>query len=63
MKRFTKCAYFDYQREKVFFRTDENVRKSVRRKKIMTKVALRINETVACGPPKKCPKCKKLKST
>lgn len=34
---FTKCAYFSYQRDKVFFRTDENVRRMhVARKSLAT---------------------------
>ena len=63
IQQFTKCAYFNYQHDKIFFRTDKNVRRSIRRKKKVTRAKLRVNETVECGPPEKCLKCGAAKIT
>jgi hypothetical protein len=52
-----KCAYFDYQREKVFLRTNETVRKAqqrIRRREKSRK--LRVNRTIEARS-KKCPHC------
>ena len=57
MESIVKCAYFDYQQEKVLFRTDEHVRRSVRRKRQGARACPKINRVVHCGPPGDCPKC------
>lgn len=57
MKNIVKFAYFTYQQEKVFFRTDRNVRKSIRRKHHVSKAIPKANRVVECGPPRSCPKC------
>ena len=51
-----KCAYFEYQREKVFIRTNENLRKSKKKQKITRKKVHRINEKKVVKI-KVCPNC------
>jgi predicted RecB family nuclease len=54
----TKCAYFDYQRDKVLCRTNQAVKKTVRRlKRPIKKRVLRVNREVECGRPRCCPHC------
>lgn len=50
----TKCAYFDYQRDKVFFRTNSNIRAIKRRKRKRT---FRINKEVTIRA-RRCRYCK-----
>ena len=57
LETITKRAYFNYQQNKVFFRTDKNVRRSIRRKQRTLRARLKGNKTVDCEPPMKCPKC------
>lgn len=57
MKTIVKCAYFNYQQAKVFFRTDKNVRRSIRRKRRSSRASLRVNSVLTCAPPEKCAKC------
>ena len=57
LEAIVKCAYFDYQQEKIYFRTDKNVRRSVRRKRQALIASKRVNRLVRCDPPRDCPKC------
>jgi predicted RecB family nuclease len=57
MKQFTQCAYFNYQRDKVFFRTDKAVRRSSRRRHRSAAAPLRANQVVVGSAPERCPKC------
>ena len=52
-----KCAYSDYQREKVYVRTSPALRKSLRRKKDACRRRLKINEKVECERPQVCSRC------
>jgi hypothetical protein len=54
--QINKCAYFDYQRERVFLRTNEAVKKSIRRQKRSRKKA-RVSKTILCEPPTVCKAC------
>jgi hypothetical protein len=53
----TKCAYFDYQRDKVLCRTDPSLRRSLRRKKERRSTLWRVNQEVECERPQSCPAC------
>jgi hypothetical protein len=53
----TKCAYFNYQQDKVFFRQDKAVRRSVQRRRRAAKSRLKPNTIVDCGPPQNCLTC------
>jgi hypothetical protein len=55
---FTKCAYFDYQRDKVLIRTEANVRITAKRKQRISRRKLRINQRIECSAPEVCPRCK-----
>jgi len=53
-----KCAYFDYQRAKVYWRTDDSLRKSFNTKKRNRQRYQRVNKVIEIPRPKKCPLCK-----
>jgi predicted RecB family nuclease len=52
-----KCAYSDYQREKVYLRTSPALRQSLLRKRRTEKKRLRVNQHVECERPAACPAC------
>jgi predicted RecB family nuclease len=53
----TKCAYFDYQRNKVLCRTSPAVKASIARKERAKTPAYRVNQQVECEDVKVCPYC------
>jgi predicted RecB family nuclease len=53
----TKCAYFDYQRDKVLCRTSPAVKASFARKKRSRPPAYRVNQVVEFDRPDGCPAC------
>jgi hypothetical protein len=55
--KITRCAYFDYQRDKVLCRTSPAVKASVRRKKQPRPSSYRVNREVECGLRVVCPCC------
>ena len=56
--KIIKCAYFKYQTNKVFFRTSQSVRDSIRRKKQASKSRTpKINKIIVCPPPTRCINC------
>jgi len=57
LKHVAKCAYFDYQREKVFVRTQRHFRIINRRHRKLRRTAIRANKTIA-RTRRKCPKCR-----
>jgi predicted RecB family nuclease len=57
MEAINRCAYSDYQRDKVYLRTSGAVQKSLRRKERADKKKPRVNEEVECGMPDVCPQC------
>jgi predicted RecB family nuclease len=57
LEQINKCAYSDYQREKIYVRTSPAVRRSLKRKLRQGKKKLKVNEEVMCPPPEKCPEC------
>jgi predicted RecB family nuclease len=57
LAHINKCAYSDYQREKVYVRTSPALRKSLRRGQRASKKRPRVNDEVECGRPEVCPEC------
>ena len=55
--RITKCAYFDYQRDKVICRTSPGVKKITRSKKRPRRRTWKVNQEIECGTPVVCPHC------
>ena len=51
-----KCAYFDYQREKIYLRTNENIQKALKHQKKRLKYANKVDKTVN-QIPERCPNC------
>ena len=57
-KHITKCAYFDYQRTKIYWRTDDRLRKSAQRRKKALCRRQRVNKTVQYSRRLRCPYCR-----
>jgi predicted RecB family nuclease len=55
--RIAKWAYFDYQRDKVLFRTNPAVRKSIAREKRRKRQVWKVNREVECSALVVCPHC------
>ena len=51
-----KCAYFDYQRERIYVRTSKAVKDSVRREHRRQR-AIKLNKTISCSMPDQCQLC------
>src|ERR1019366_3368459 len=58
-----KCAYSDYQREKVYLRTSPAIRKSLMRKERASRLRPKANKRVECEKPSHCPECGSAKVT
>ena len=54
----TQCAYFDYQRKKIYLRTDKNLRRKYAKRQRRLQLKYRINQYIDIIPPKRCPICK-----
>jgi len=57
LEHINKCAYSNYQREKVYVRTSPAVRKSLKRKIRDDKRRTKVNQEIECHRPEKCPEC------
>jgi predicted RecB family nuclease len=57
LAHINKCAYADYQRDKVYLRTSPAMRRSLRRKQRAAGKRPKVNEEVECGKPDACPVC------
>jgi predicted RecB family nuclease len=57
LAHINRCAYFDYQRDKIYVRTSDEVKRSIRRGEVKRRCALRVNKEVAIGRPTNCPQC------
>jgi predicted RecB family nuclease len=53
LEHINKCAYSDYQRERIYVRTNPAVRKSLKRR--TAKKKLKVNQEIECGRPEKGP--------
>ena len=56
LDRINRCAYFDYQRERVLVRTSDAVKRSVLRK-VRNRRRGRLNKIVECARPSRCARC------
>jgi hypothetical protein len=52
-----KAARWDYQRDRVYIRTDAELREARRRRKSLVKRAVRLSKVVVCEPLRICPRC------
>ena len=57
LAHINKCAYSDYQRERVYLRTSPAVRQSLRRKERAGRFRPKPNTTIECDKPGHCPAC------
>jgi hypothetical protein len=57
LAHINKCAYSNYQREKVYLRTSPAMRKSLRRHHRVARKRLPENVVVECDGPQICPQC------
>lgn len=54
-----KAGRWDYQRHRVYVRTDREVRRATNAVKSLAKAATRINKTIVCERSRICPVCRK----
>ncbi|MBI4849936.1 MAG: TM0106 family RecB-like putative nuclease [Nitrospirae bacterium] len=57
LEEINRCAYFDYQRDKVYARISPLHRKSITKKAHKFKRNHKINQTINLSRPPKCPQC------
>ena len=57
MDRINRCAYFDYQRERVYLRTSNAVRQSERRRELAKRVRSHVNAEQWIDLPEECQLC------
>ncbi|PYV28445.1 MAG: hypothetical protein DMG27_01175 [Acidobacteria bacterium] len=53
-----KAARWDYQRDRVYVRTDERLKRARQERKRRLKRTIRISKVVACEPLRVCPQCR-----
>jgi hypothetical protein len=63
LAHITKCAYFNYQRDKVLFRTSPMLNKLRRQQQRRKKKKPRANTQIVYRAPRKCPKCEESSIT
>ncbi len=54
-----KAARWDYQRDRIYIRTDAELKKARRKKKDHVKTAVHISKVVVCEPLPACPRCQR----
>jgi predicted RecB family nuclease len=59
--RINKCAYFDYQRKKIYVRTNPTIKRHLQQQAKRPKKRVKINKIIECSRPKKCPTCSSTK--
>jgi predicted RecB family nuclease len=57
LAHINKCAYSDYQREKVYVRTSPALRRKLRRQQRAENKRPRANKEIVCAKPALCPEC------
>ena len=57
-----KCAYFEYQRNKIYLRSNKNIKNSIKRRKKQEKIIYRPNKKIEIKSYT-CPKCKSKEIT
>lgn len=55
--QITKCAYWDYQRDKVYFRTNKRIKAIARREERIEHSAVPANKVISASRPPVCPGC------
>jgi len=63
LDHINRCAYWDYQRDKVYVRSSPRLRRTAQRKRRKRCKAVRINKTVSPSIPLWCPGCGATKIT
>ncbi|MBE0427612.1 MAG: TM0106 family RecB-like putative nuclease [Nitrospirae bacterium] len=62
LERINSCAYFDYQRTKVYYRTNPNIKKILKRNIRIGIQKLKINKVVTINEKIPCPRCQNKKT-
>jgi predicted RecB family nuclease len=57
-----KAARWNYQRDRIYIRTDAELKKAKRRKKNLVKRAVHISKVVVCQLPPVCPRCQRKRA-
>ena len=63
LELISKCAYFNYQHSKVYWRTDGNIKKSLRRAAKQRRRSQRVNKVITFKMPRCCPVCRSTQIT
>lgn len=54
-----KAARWDYQRDRIYIRTEEGLKRSRREGKSLTRRSIRISRVTVCEPLRRCPRCQR----
>ena len=54
-----KAARWDYQRDRIYIRTEEGLKRSRREGKSLTRRSIRISRVMVCEPLRRCPRCQR----
>lgn len=54
-----KAARWDYQRDRIYLRTDAELKQAKRKKKNFVKRAIHVSKVVVCEPLRVCPRCQR----
>ncbi|MBI4684891.1 MAG: TM0106 family RecB-like putative nuclease [Nitrospirae bacterium] len=57
LDKINRCAYFDYQREKVYLRENTTARKRLNKIRRRQQMSYKVNKEILFRPLKKCPHC------
>ena len=61
LERVNRCAYFDYQRSKVYVRSSLAIQRSLRRQEHRRKLTRRPNKQILYDRPARCPNCNAIR--
>ena len=56
-EKINNAAYWDYQRDKIYIRSNPSLRRAAKRKRRISRRALPVNTTVGPSRPRNCPTC------
>ena len=56
-EKINNAAYWDYQRDKIYIRSNSSLREAAKRKRRFSRRALPVNTTVSPSRPRNCPTC------
>ena len=61
LDQINKCAYWDYQRDRIYIRSNPRLRRTFSRKRRKKSSSIPVNVTLAASRPSTCPRCNSAK--